>query len=340
MKVLSLWLLSITLFAFAVLVFPTSLIASIPLLISGLYLLPIVRKIAPLSLQNGFFMSWKGGLLIVSTLVITSTFIVSSAQDKFSENLALEEYKSDPETFIESAKEALNQKDFFAARYKLDMVIPSVPENESLKMLRHRITLEEIKFSADQGKLFQFSRRELNEYKELINDPSLLAEIEDLFGEKISAAVKKHLKQKDDFAASREMERLRELFPESSLVLELNALIAPIKEENEIKRAAQAKKNAEQEAAKRIAEGRTRSPASASTPSDMCLVTKVLHNTGWMCKGGNVCGVDKASVVTINGQTLTENELSLAGNFIRPGYRCTCKSPRGRIHADIVECQG
>lgn len=266
-------------------------------------------------------MGRKVGFIIVSSLIAISFSIIASVQQSETAEKLVARYKSDPEAIIKSVKTNLEREKYFEARYEIDRLIPSLPEDETLKSIRHQIVLEELRFNGQRGKLYLFDQAELSRYKELMGESANLTEVKNVYISEVKASVRRSLDKEDTIEATLVLDRMQLLFPENDVANDLIALIDAVKKDVEAKEAALARERAKQEATKRAAAQRASSATYSSSGSGGGM-SRVVGKVGSLIylANGETFAIERPTMLHIDGQIYPKG----SGNpdYIQVGYRC------------------
>jgi hypothetical protein len=172
MSKILLWVFSIFFIVMSLGFVTISFIASILFLIAGAYLNPIVRSKFLARLENSPLLGKKVGFAFVSILLAIGVFKVFDDENTASVKKAVVSYQSNPADFILKINKNAEDKKFYLSIAELDRIIPSIPNDQVLKNLRHEITIAEIKFNASEEKLYRFDDKNLAKYKEIMGATS------------------------------------------------------------------------------------------------------------------------------------------------------------------------
>lgn len=328
MNKILLWIFSVIFILLGLLSVPTSLVASILFLIAGSYLSPIIRTKYLANLESTPLLGKKVGFAIVATLVVFAIIKIGDAQNADSAERTLKIYQSNPAEFIEKVKKNSEDKKFYLALGDLDKIIPNNPNDQTLKNLRHEITIAEIKFNASEEKLYLFDEKNLAKYKEVMGASANEDEIQKIYSEAATAFIKKMLSKEETISAKVAKDNLIKIAPNSKAVEEMTEQIAIVEQKIKAKEEAIAKKKAEEQAAKmkaaeeEAAQRRDAMQKAAQSGSSVGGMSKVVSKVGSLIylANGQTFAIERPTMLHIDGQIYPKG----SGNpdYIQVGYRC------------------
>lgn len=246
MSKILLWISSIIFIVMSLGFITISFIASILFLIAGAYLNPIVRSKFLAKFENSPLLGKKVGFAFVSILLAIGVFKVFDDENTASVKKAVVIYQSNPADFILKINKNAEDKKFYLSIAELDRIIPSIPNDQVLKNLRHEITIAEIKFNASQEKLYLFDDKNLAKYKEVMGATS---NENDIFKTYIDLA-STYLAKEETSKAKEVIKNLVKISSDNKSVGEFTERIASVNQKIKEKEEAITKKKVEEEAAK------------------------------------------------------------------------------------------
>jgi tetratricopeptide (TPR) repeat protein len=247
MSKILLWVFSIFFIVMSLGFVTISFIASILFLIAGAYLNPIVRSKFLARLENSPLLGKKVGFAFVSILLAIGVFKVFDDENTASVKKAVVSYQSNPADFILKINKNAEDKKFYLSIAELDRIIPSIPDDQVLKNLRHEITIAEIKFNASEEKLYLFDDKNLAKYKEIMGATSNENDIFKTYTDLASSYIAKEETSK----AKEVIKNLIKIAPNNSAVGEITERIASVDKKIKEREAAIAKEKVEEEAAEK-----------------------------------------------------------------------------------------
>jgi hypothetical protein len=242
-----LWVVSIFFILMSLGLLAISFIASILFLIAGAYLNPIIRSKFLARLENTPLLGKKVGFVFVSILLIIGFLKVFDDINKETVEKAVVGYQSNPADFIAKVNKNAEDKKFYLSIAELDRIIPSIPNDQVLKNLRHEITIAEIKFNASENKLYLFSDKSLAKYKEIMGVASNENDIFKTYTDLASSYIAKEETSK----AKEVIKNLIKIAPNNLAVGEITERIASVDKKIKEREAAIAMKKVEEETAEK-----------------------------------------------------------------------------------------
>jgi hypothetical protein len=247
MNKIFLWAFSVILILLGIITFQTSIVASILFFISGAYLSPIIRSKFLANFENTPLMGKRVGFAFVSVLVVIGFYKFMDGSDANSVEQDVKRYQSNPADFIVKVNKQVEDKKFFGALFDLDRIIPSIPNDQTLKNLRHETTIAEIKFNASIEKLYLFDDKSLAKYKEIMGATS---NENDIFKTYIDLA-SSYIAKEEASKAKEVIKNLVKIASNNKSVGEFAEQIASVNQKIKEREEVIAKKKVEEEAAKK-----------------------------------------------------------------------------------------
>lgn len=316
MNKILLWIASIVCILMGLISLPTSIVASLSFLIAGAYLSPFVRSKYLANLSESIVMGKKAGIAIVSVLIVIAVAKIGGVQDEESIERTVKSYQTNPAAFLENVKNNADAKKFYLARGDLDRVIPSLPNDQALKNLRHEITLAEMKSDASNDKLYQFTEQDFARYKEIMGASAKTDDVQKQYTELATQNVNKLLAKEDTVGAKVQIDRLNKIAPSNSVAGNLNEQIATVDRKIKAREEALAKKKAEEEAAAQ------RNAMQSSSTSSVGGMSRVVSKVGSLIylANGQTFAIERPTMLHIDGQIYPKG--SGSPDYIQVGYRC------------------
>ena len=189
----------------------------------------------------------KVGFAFVSILLAIGIFKVFDDENTASVKKAVVSYQSNPADFILKINKNAEDKKFYLSIAELDRIIPSIPNDQVLKNLRHEITIAEIKFNASEEKLYRFDDKNLAKYKEIMGATSNENDIFKTYTDLASSYIAKEETSK----AKEVIKNLIKIAPNNLAVGEITERIASVDKKIKEREAAIAKEKVEEETAEK-----------------------------------------------------------------------------------------